>query len=368
MLYISGISISLFISALLINKKQKSRADILLMVWMMAMAIHLFIYYINFSSTPYQIPHLLGLEIPYPLMHGPLLYLYVASITNQLPKHNWIHILHFVPVSIGYLYLISFFSSPASQKIAFYQNGYKDYEGFMQFGLLLIFLSGLVYLVWSIILLIRHKKNIQHEFSDLESVNLNWLQFLILGFAIIWSIVIFINKDEYIFTGVTVFVILTGYLGVQQRTIFDNRDLSVKPSVESRDYTVDGKKKYENSGLSEQLADKIHERLLHLFEKEYYYKRNKFSIQELASELDIHPNYLSQIINEKEGKSFYDFVNAFRLEAFKEMVENQEHKQLTLLALAYECGFNSKSSFNRYFKKQTGQTPSEFVKSLKNQS
>ncbi len=83
----------------------------------------------------------------------------------------------------------------------------------------------------------------------------------------------------------------------------------------------------------------------------------------MALELGTHPNYLSQIINEKEGKSFYDFVNSFRVEEFKRLVKDSKNKQFTLLALAYDCGFNSKSSFNRYFKKNTGKTPSEFVKS-----
>lgn len=329
------------------------------------MAFHVLLYYLNFSSEPFQIPHLLGLEIPYPLVHGPLLYLYVAEITNQLPKQNWKHFLHFVPLSIGYLFLIPFFFLSALQKIAFYQNGFEGYERFMQFGLLLISLSGVVYLIWSVVLLIKHKKNIEHKFSDLESINLNWLQFIIIGFAIIWGIVITINKDEYIFAGVALFVILIGYLGLQQKAIFQNVHFVTKSPSESVDNNTTEKPKYEKSGLNKQLAEKTHKRLLHLFQNEHYYTRSQFSIQELAAELEIQPNYLSQIINQREGQNFYDFVNTYRLEAFKKMVEKGRHNQLTLLALAYECGFNSKSSFNRYFKNQMGQTPSEFVKSLK---
>jgi AraC-like DNA-binding protein len=364
MLYVSGISISLFISALLANKRGKSKADVVLMVWMLAMAVHLILYYLNFGVDLFVVPRLLVLEIPYPLIHGPLLYLYVASMTGQLPSQKWLPFLHFIPLLLGYFYLIPILFSSPLEKMAFYKSGFLGHEGFMTFGLLLIALSGVLYILWSILLLIRHKKNIRNEFSDLENVNLSWLQFLIYGFSFVWSIVIFTNKDEYIFVGVTVFVILIGYLGLQQPTIFQSQALTVKPGPKSQGDLTTKKKKYEKSGLDEQQSKEFHKRLIHLFENEDYYKKNEFSIQQLASELGILPNYLSQIINEKEGKSFYDFVNSYRLNAFKQMIKDHKHENFTLLALAYECGFNSKSSFNRYFKKQTGVTPSEYVKNL----
>ena len=85
---------------------------------------------------------------------------------------------------------------------------------------------------------------------------------------------------------------------------------------------------------------------------------------DLARRLNTHPNYLSQVINEKEGKNLYDYVNTLRIEEFIKLVSQPHNQNLTLLSLAYECGFNSKSSFNRYFKKTTGQSPSEYLKQL----
>jgi AraC-like DNA-binding protein len=367
-IYIAGISISLFVSALILNKKPKSRPDIILLIWMLVLAFHLFLYYINFTIPFYRIPALLGIEIPLPLIHGVLLYFYVSAITHQFPKKTWIALLHLMLISIGYLYLIPFFQSSSEEKMAFYENGFEGYTTFMNYGLLLIFLSGIVYMIWCIILLRRHKRNIRNQFSDLEEVSLDWLRFLTYGLGVIWSIVIFTNNDAYIFSGVTVFVILIGFLGVQQRTIF----LSTNPtSPQSNDVSIeaiDEKKKYAKSGLKDDIADDIYKKLMHLFIQEKYYTRNELSLNDLAVELNIHPNYLSQIINEREDKNFYDFVNSFRLEEFKRLVKNQKHKEFTLLALAYECGFNSKSSFNRYVKKHTGQTPSGFAQFIEEQS
>ncbi|MEM9341027.1 MAG: helix-turn-helix domain-containing protein [Bacteroidota bacterium] len=363
-IYIAGISISLFIAALLLNKKNKSRSDVFLTIWMLVLAFHLFLYEVNFSGSLHKMPHLLGIEIPLPLIHGVFLYGYVSSITNQFPKRPWMMFLHFLPIGVGYGYLIPFFLSSREEKVAFFEEGFGGYEAFMNVGLVLIFLSGIVYVVWCVRLLHRHKQAIQQQFSDIEEVSLSWLQFLTYGLGVIWSIVIFTNNDAYIFAGVTVFAILIGFFGVQQRTIFVSPKQVTVPSQEGTRKTSNEKKKYAGSGLKDELADEIYQKLMRLFHDEAAYKRNELSLNELAADLDAHPNYLSQIINEREGKNFYDFVNSFRLEAFKKSIKDQKHKQLTLLGLAYECGFNSKSSFNRYCKKETGQTPSVLVTSL----
>ena len=220
MIYIAGISISLFISALILSKKSKSRSDIILFIWMLVLAFHLFLYHVNFTGAFYRMPHLLGIEIPLPLIHGVLLYFYLSSITNQFPKKAWIAALHLLPISMGYLYLIPYFQFSSAEKIEFFNNGFVGYQTFMHSGLLLICVSGIVYVMWCSILLHKHKRNIRNQFSDIEEVSLGWLQFLTYGLGIIWSIVIFTNNDAYIFFGVSVFVILIGFFGIQQRTIF----------------------------------------------------------------------------------------------------------------------------------------------------
>ncbi|MEM6376951.1 MAG: helix-turn-helix domain-containing protein [Bacteroidota bacterium] len=363
MIYIAGLTIALFIAALLLNKKQKSSSDLFLFAWMLLLAGHLYLYYINFADT-FRAPVLLGLEIPLPLIHGVMLYYYVAAVTDQVPKQKWLLWLHLLPISIGYLYLIPILTSSPAQKIAFYQNDFLNYRGFMQFGLGLIFVSGVAYVIWCSFLLRRHKRNIRDQFSDIEKVTLSWLQLLIYGLGGVWTIVIFTNNDAYIFLGVTIFVILIGLFGVQQQSIFTQPQVALPSDEKLKINPASGKKKYARSGLKDEVADGIYQELIRLFTEEAYFKKNELSLQELALGLDILPNHLSQIINEKSGQNFYDFVNAYRLEEFKRLVKDPQNKAFTLLALAYEAGFNSKSSFNRYFKKQVGQTPSAYVKAM----
>ena len=99
-------------------------------------------------------------------------------------------------------------------------------------------------------------------------------------------------------------------------------------------------------------------------ETEKPYLDGKLSLKKVATDLGISTNYLSQVINENLNKNFFDFVNEYRVEMVKEMIIDPSNKNYTLLAIAYDCGFNSKSSFNSIFKKHTGLTPTEYQKSL----
>jgi len=143
-----------------------------------------------------------------------------------------------------------------------------------------------------------------------------------------------------------------GFFGIKQIAVYPEKQ-TVK--VEDKE-----KKKYLKSGLKKDVSEELYQKLTQLMQKKKPYIKNDLLINDLATEFDVHPNYLSQVINEKEGRNFYEFVNHYRLEEFKRLITIPKNRQLTLLSLAFECGFNSKSSFNRYFKKSTGQTPSQY--------
>lgn len=95
------------------------------------------------------------------------------------------------------------------------------------------------------------------------------------------------------------------------------------------------------------------------------YLNPEISLRGLSKELGIKPNKLSWLINEHIGKNFNEYINTFRLNSFKEKAINTKNNNLTLLALAFESGFNSKSVFNHFFKKMEGLTPRVWLKSQK---
>lgn len=362
MIFVAGISIAVFFEFLLISKKNKSASDKILILWMFLISIHLFLFYLYFTKEIYNFPFLLGVELPLPLLHGVLLYFYVSSMTNQLPKNKNILLLNCLPIILAYLYLsINFFPLPAAQKIQVYQHNGAGYEVFNTILYYTIILSGVIYVFWSSLLLRKHRQNILNQFSDLEKVNLQWLQILTWGIGGIWLVVIFIQNDLLIFGGAAVFVFLIGFFGIRQVGIFTTNQMDYNNDQEAQEAPKD---KYAKSGLTAELSDKLYQALIRLMTEEAIYQKNDLSVNDLAIKLNVHPNYLSQIINEREGKNFYDFINTYRIEAFKNLIADPKNQRLTLLALAYDCGFNSKSSFNRHFKKATGQTPSEYFAAL----
>jgi adenylate cyclase len=122
------------------------------------------------------------------------------------------------------------------------------------------------------------------------------------------------------------------------------------------------KAKYTRSEITKQQAAEIEIRLQKLMDAEKPYLNPKISSPDLAEMIDITTNQLSQFINEHYNKNFYDYINSFRLKEFLAAGKNPKYSHLSLLGLAYECGFNSKTTFNAFFKREMGVTPSEFFK------
>ena len=113
----------------------------------------------------------------------------------------------------------------------------------------------------------------------------------------------------------------------------------------------------EKEPLSEEEVQHFTQLVLDKMTEEQYYLSTELSLGELAQNIDLHPNKLSWLLNHRLGKNFYDFVNAYRLKDFQERALDIRNRRLSLLGLAYESGFKSKSVFNDYFKKSTGMTP-----------
>ncbi|MEM9528935.1 MAG: helix-turn-helix domain-containing protein, partial [Bacteroidota bacterium] len=121
-------------------------------------------------------------------------------------------------------------------------------------------------------------------------------------------------------------------------------------------------RKYKKALLPKGKITEYKRQLTTLMEKEKPYLRPELSLRELAVSLDLPPNHLSQLLNEGFAQNFAEFVNSYRIAAFQAKVADPNFQHLTLLGLAYESGFNSKTVFNTFFKKKTGMTPAAYRK------
>jgi AraC-like DNA-binding protein len=111
--------------------------------------------------------------------------------------------------------------------------------------------------------------------------------------------------------------------------------------------------------MKEEQVIQLYKKLLQYMENEKPFLNPKLSLSELAKQLDISINQLSQIINQQARVNFHDFVNRYRVEEF--LLNAEKNKNFSLLALALDAGFNSKSTFNSIFKKQKGLSPSQYL-------
>ena len=114
--------------------------------------------------------------------------------------------------------------------------------------------------------------------------------------------------------------------------------------------------------LDAETADVYQRNLLNFIEEKEPFLIPNLSLRSLAEQVEIHPNKLSWLLNERIGKNFNEFINHYRIEYFKKLAVDTSNSNISLIGLAYESGFNSKTVFNTYFKKETGMTPKEFLK------
>ena len=136
----------------------------------------------------------------------------------------------------------------------------------------------------------------------------------------------------------------------EKQGIFDQKNLS--------------NKKYKKTSITKEQAKNIENRVNEIMNTQKSYLTPSLSLYDLAELAEVSVNQLSQVLNEFVGKNYYDFVNTFRLQEFMKLRNNPKYKNYTILALVYESGFNSKTTFNSFFKRTYHQTPSEYFRNI----
>jgi AraC-like DNA-binding protein len=351
------------------TKRGKVLPDKILAFWIVIIGIHLLGYYFNQLGYWEKYPHLIGVTAPVPLFHGPLLYLYCLFTFRSENKIRRVDFLHFLPPVVAYLYMLKFFLLyTPEQKLMVDKGELNEYFAFSVVLLFAILISGIAYSFLSYRLTIKYKRKIESRFSYHEGISLNWLRYCIVGIALVFAsaIIVFVLRDTFnvnfpfnpeyiIYTILIGFIFYLGYFGIKHENIFlDSRNddfVNKKSSC---------KKKYKNSGLKDDVLRNYYEKLIILMEEEKPYLQPKLNLSELAEQLEISGNQLSQIINQMSGVNFHDFVNKYRIEEFLNLAK--KNNNFSLLAVALEAGFNSKSSFNSVFRKQKGCSPSQYLK------
>ncbi|KFC19275.1 helix-turn-helix domain-containing protein [Chryseobacterium sp. FH1] len=356
----SGIIVALLCVLLIVSKKTKTHSDYYLILWMIISGSNL-AYYLLPSNTV-NVLQIFGFTLP--VFSTAILYLYVISITFNIPfsfkvilKHSLFYIFYnlvFLSISFGY------------DRINFINN--IPYLGAERNSFLLNLLTlpmaiiPVIYIVLCFLALKKYQKILPENYSTLDKINLNWLKWIVISLIFIFLIVIAIIssgtrfdiiRTQDIFSLVSniqsIYIICIVYFSLRQSIVINQNISLIKiDKIKEKPFTTDDK------------AIAISEQLLAYMTKEKPYLDESLSLTKLSSLINISTNQLSQIINQTLNTNFYQFVNSYRVEEVKEKLKEPKYSHYSILGVAYECGFNTKSTFNKIFKEQTGMTPSEY--------
>ena len=372
-------SVNALIIAFFLYKRKEQKISIkILSIWSIVFAIHFSIpFFIErdlFFSGAYW-GFILGIVTT---SHTPFLFVYTNSLADKNFKINFKNLWHF---GFILLYIVSFIplfllGKEKHLELVYEKQGLA-YQAFLP--LITVLFCQVYFLIRTTIVLIKHQQNIKHEFSYEKQVDLAWIKRIVLGFAVLIVLsfiayamvsanIISISTMDYSIIVVNMIIFFyIAYSGYQQKDIYnpekaDDNNISVadKTKPVSKKGTLPLTHEKTNRDT---VHDPIFNDLLELMEGEKLYLNPELTIGELANQLNIPAHHLSKLINEKMRKNFFEFVNDFRIQEFKRLVANPQHKHISILGLAMDAGFNSKASFNRIFKNSTGLTPSEFRES-----
>lgn len=370
-LFIASFNAFFFI-ALLLQKSPKLAHDRVLLYWLLYLGLATGLYGLTIELPPKS--HILSSGIiGLFLLHGPFLYLYVSSLTLSKKHINCKKLWHFAPFIGFILYLL------VASRFPTYSEGIRvDHvsENVVKPPLLFLFFLILTALSGPIYFLLAYKKLKKSKESSLnfsaKDVNIEWLEKLIPIFGIVWTILIVIAVIHHVFhlftmdfctnglfLALSAFVILVGYYGLKQKKVFVAPPVEAVPETNKKPEVKYATTQMEGEEL-QQCCNMVGQYMI----KEKPYLDSDLTLPKLAEGLNVSTHHLSQVINEVHDKNFFNFINKYRVEEVKRKIQDPKFKNYTLLGIAYESGFNSKSAFNRAFRNFTGTTPSKYRDSL----
>jgi AraC-like DNA-binding protein len=367
-LYI-GLAQSLFAIILVLIKRPKNISNILLSVWLFTIFIKLLLTYLE-TNVSRLFFNKMGMLIV-PMLFGPLLYLYVKSLVSKhyrFRKREW---LHFLPFALFAIYALIFSTQKQVYNINFFEK-----DGFLAerivFGLS-FYLSISIYGILTLIHLHRYRMHVKDLYSfSSEKVTLRWVMFVTILFTVVYILVIsagifnifiinreIIEPELFSAFGLTLLSFAVSIYGYRQTGgVIDLQD--EWQTAETARSEI--KPKYERSSLSDEDIDRYLGQITAYMEKEKPYLDGELTIQDVSDQLGISKHHITQVINTRLIKNFYAFINEYRIGEVKRRLLDPKYRHLKIMSIAYDSGFNSKSSFNTIFKSATGMTPSQYLK------
>lgn len=350
---------------IVVTKRPLNITDRLLSAWLFFVMCSFVMKLINIDFQDQFEFDLIGRGAIITLSFPSFLYLYVKyliSVDSKLKPLDLFHLLPFVFISF-YVLFLSYYNPKFSNLL--YSNG--------DIGLLLIVFGVIsvsiftIYAYLTIRLLKQYRKTVDNLYSfHNTNVSLKWVWTLVLIFYSYYFLAIvitFFNKlfeidfrmSNILIPVYTFFIYVISFRGyVQPKLLAQKEETEDNKPTES----------YQKSGLKKSDAEKYAKMITKLMQEEKLWLNPEVNLKEISRHIGIPQHYITQVLNKQLNKNLYTFVNEFRANEVIRLFNVDKYNNWSIIAIAFEAGFNSKSSFNIFFKKFTGKTPSEYRKEL----
>ena len=210
-----------------------------------------------------------------------------------------------------------------------------------------------------------HVRSIKSSISSIRNRSLSWLAYLTAAFIAVFCLMALLeafhaaglrggavdSRDRIVAALVTLFVFSVGFCGLRQPEIFAGTDAE--------------ESKYDGSSLSDDEAEEYHAQLEAFMRERKPFLDGELTIEKLSGICGIPDYHLSRVINQKAEMIFYDYINAYRIREFQELMNDPDNDRYTILGLAMNAGFNSKSAFYASFRKFLRMTPVEYKRTVR---
>lgn len=291
------------------------------------------------------------------MLKGPAFYLYVSALTQQNLRLKPQHALHLVPALLLLLCVAVFdLDSDDLRRTSI------DNPDFPKLAVDIVWdlstLVPLAYAVAAVFLLYRYRSELENEYSNFFSSELNWLNVLTYGVLFSWSWTLLVHilakytsvetadllgiADNYV-TFILVNAFFAYSLSYAHKLLATQPQQNLSPSEEKP---------------SESAIAKVQQ----VMEKEKLYLKKNLNLEQLSNFVGLSPKEVSSVINKHFGTNFFEFINSYRVEEAKALLSDPEKADMTILDVLMESGFNSKSAFHRFFSRLVGMSPTEYRK------
>lgn len=382
-----GASQGLVLTLGLFFKKKNLAANKILAVLIFCFTIDLVLGYLSYTLGPARNINageisleILGYSIS--LLYGPLLLYYSLKLTSSINKFKSFYLLHLIPFVLyfiyGTFYLLISDETSAQNLLLDLEKNWPLIE-FILFTLYLI--QIIIYCSLIILFLNSYSRRILKFYSSIKNLGLNWLKIntliillsslvsLFILFYLINSNALSLYLSGIYYSGMSLIIIITGYVALVQPEIFNKTDFMAKNLDISKTLKNNSAKneekdseKYKKTRLDDEKMNNYYNRIISYITDTQIYTDPELNLQKLAEKLSIPSHHISQVINTRKKENFYSFINNYRVEEVKKALTDPKKTNFSILEIAFDAGFNTKSNFNTIFKKYTGLTPSQYKK------